>query len=64
MAGQLKRGDFLNIRRHFSAIFQVGMNGDAFAVKAPNEWSKKFAATFGNILRIFCLFLEDLGAPL
>ena len=47
------------------------LNGDTFSIKAPEECSKKFAATFngkfltrGNILRIFFLFLEDLGAPL
>ena len=53
----------------FSLLF--GMNGDAFSINAPEECSKKFAATFkgnfltrGNVLRIFFLFLEDFGAPL
>ena len=52
-------------------VFQAGMNGDAFSIKAPKECSKKFAATLGgkfltrgNVLRIFFLFLEDFGAPL
>ena len=47
------------------------MNGDTFSIKAPKECSKKFAAIFqgkfltrGNVLRIFFLFLEDLGVPL
>ena len=47
------------------------MNGDTFSIKAPKEYSKKFAATFkgkfltrGNVLRIFFLFLEDFGARL
>ena len=47
------------------------MNGDTVSIKAPKEYSKKFAATFkgkfltsGNALRIFFLFLEDFGAPL
>ena len=50
----------------FEMYGQVGMNGDTFAIKAPEECSKKFAATFrgkfltrGNALRIF-LFQ---GAP-
>ena len=30
---------------------QVGMNGDAFSIKAPKECSKKFAAILkGNLL--------------
>ena len=52
-------------------IVQVGMNGDAFSMKAPKEWSQKFVATFkekfltrGNVLRILFLFLADFGAPL
>ena len=47
------------------------MYGDAFSIKAPKEYSKKFVATFqekflsrGNVLRMFFLFLEDFGAPL
>ena len=55
----------------FSCIVQVGMNGDTFSIKAPKECSKKFAATFKgkfltrrNVLRIFFLFLEDVGVPL
>ena len=54
-----------------SIFSQVGMNGDTFSIKAPNECSKKFAATFkgkflarGNVFRIFMLFFEDFGAPL
>ena len=50
---------------------QVGVNGDAFSLKAPKECSEKFASTFkgkfltrGSVLRIFILFLEDFGAPL
>ena len=46
------------------------MNGDTFSIKAPKECSKKFGATLrrkfltrGNVLRIFFLFLEDLGVP-
>ena len=52
-------------------LSQVVMTGDAFSIKAPKECSKKFAATFkgksltrGNVLRVFFLFLEDVGAPL
>ena len=44
------------------------MNDDAFSIKGTKECSKKFAAalrrkflTRGNLLRIFFLFLEDLG---
>ena len=47
------------------------MNGDTFSIKAPKEFSKKFAAILkgkllarGNVLRISVLFLEDFGAPL
>ena len=47
------------------------MNGDTFTIKAPQECSKKFGATFkgkfftrGNVLRIFSLFLDDFRAPL
>ena len=54
-----------------SDVTQVGMNGDTFSMKVPQECSKRFAATFkgkfltrGNVLRIFFLFLEDFGAPL
>ena len=46
------------------------MNSDTFSVKAPKECSMKFAATFkrkfltrGHVLKIFFLFLEDVGAP-
>ena len=52
-------------------VYQAGMNGDAFAIKALKECSQKFAAalrgelhTRGNILRIVFLFFEDVGAPL
>ena len=45
---------------------QVCMNGDTSSIKAPNECSKKFAATVKgksltreNVLRIVFLFLED-----
>ena len=35
----------------YECLFQVGMNGDTFSIKAPKECSKKFAATFkGNSL--------------
>ena len=47
------------------------MNGDAFSIKAPEESSKKFAATLrgkfltrGDVLRIFFSFLVDFGVPL
>ena len=47
------------------------MNVHTFSLKAPTECSKKFVATFegkyltrGNALRLFFLFLEELGAPL
>ena len=47
------------------------MNADTSSIKSPKECSKKFVATLvrklvarGNALRIFFLFLEDLGAPL
>ena len=47
------------------------MNGDTFSIKALKECSQKFAATFkgknftrGNVLRLFFLFLENLGSPL
>ena len=47
------------------------MNGDTFSMKAPNECSKNFAATFkrkwltrGDVLRIFLLVFEDFGVPL
>ena len=50
---------------------RVGMNGDAFSIKAPKECSKKFAATFqgkfltrGNVLKIVFLFFADFVAPL
>ena len=50
---------------------QEGVNGDTFSIKAPKEYSKKFAAIFkgifltrGNVLRIFFWFVEDFGAPL
>ena len=47
------------------------MNGEAFSIKAPEEFSKKFAATLkgnsltkGDVFRIFLLFLEDFLVPL
>ena len=46
------------------------MNGDTSSIKAPNECSKKFIATLKgksltrNVLRVFFLFLEDVGVPL
>ena len=62
---------FLKVHFVLCPLDQVGMNGDTFSIKAPKECSKKFAATFTgifltrrNVLRIFFLFLEDLGAPL
>ena len=47
------------------------MNGDTLSIKAPKECSKKFKRHFcgkfltrGDVLKIFFLFVEEIGVPL
>ena len=63
--------EVIPLRAIYVILFQVGMHGDTFSIKAPKECSKKFAAilkgkflTRGNVLRIYLLLLEDFAAPL